>query len=675
MNEEYQDRTLWSSLRDGPFPRVETFGELERAEAEWLHTNGAGAYAMSTVALMHTRRTHGILVAPMHPPVDRYVILSHADVELEIEGRNYRLWTHQFPNIAPTPGYRLLRRFVQDPVPTWVYGVGDGEFEMKLSLVRGHNALVLGYTWRGSGQARLLVRPLMPFRPIRSLMREHGAVQQHVHLRPGEVETQPVPHLPPLVFRYDGGFFVGSPDWWRRFEYADEQQAGNDFAEDLWTPGIFELGLEPWQTAHLVAAVGKLPDGSPRELQEQTIEFERAQDPGPSRPPAVRGLFVAAAHYCNDACDRPSITAGYPEYTVIARDNLVALPGLYLARGRHAEACGVLRTWIRYQCEGVMPTRLPRADGAPPDRVPEKPLPDATLLLLSAAHDLLQHVPAEDAFAREELYPALVAAFDAIRRGRAQGFWISADGLLANGDDRRPLTWMDAVIGEHLVTPRRGLAVEMQARWTRGTATLARLAREYGDSGMADAAHAACAAARAAFRDRFWCNETSFPFDRVSEARGTADAWVDATVRPNAVIALAEDASLFSAEQAQAIVDRARRELLTPRGLRSLAPHEEGYRGYYEGPPEERGSSYHQGTAWTHLLGYFVRAAARTAPGDAALREELQSRVEEALDNAPVLGHVAQLADGEQPHRTRGCSAQAWSAALLLRALVTDLGL
>jgi predicted glycogen debranching enzyme len=670
MTEEYRQPASWHGLCDGPFPRVETFGELERAEAEWLHTNGAGAYAMSTVALMHTRRTHGLLVAPMHPPVDRHVVLSHADVEIEVDGRNYRLWTHQFPNIAPTPGYRLLLRFAQDPIPTWVYRVGDGEFVMQLSLVRGRNAVVLGYTWHGTGPARLTVRPLMPFRPIRSLTREHGAVQQHVHLRSGEVETQPVPGLPPLTFRYEGGFFVGSPDWWRRFEYAEEQRNGEEFAEDLWTPGIFDLVLESEQTATLVAGVGKLPDASARELQEETMRFEWDQDPGAEHRPAVRALHVAAAHYCNDACERPAITAGYPEYTVVARDNLIALPGLYLARGRVREACAVLRTWLRTQRDGVMPTRLPHSE----DAEREPPLPDATLLLLSVASDLGEVLSPEDDFVQRDLYPGLVAAFTAIREARVHGLWLSPDGLVANGDSARPLTWMDAVIGSRLVTPRQGLAIEMQARWTRGVAYLRRLAHAYGDLATAAAASGACEAAHQAFRERFWCNETAYPFDCISEARGTAGTWVDASVRPNAVIALAEDASLFEPWQAESIVARARRDLLTPRGLRSLARGGEGYRGYYEGPPEERGSSYHQGTAWTHLLGHFVRAAVRAAPDDVALREELRERVERALDAVAVLGHVPQLADGEEPHRYRGCMAQAWSAALLLRALAVDLG-
>ena len=195
---------------------------------------------------------------------------------------------------------------------------------------------------------------------------------------------------------------------------------------------------------------------------------------------------------------------------------------------------------------------------------------------------------------------------------------------------------------------------------------------ERGERGRGPGNRPACT--RGAFRSRFWCSETQYPFDCVSDAASGAGAWADATIRPNALIALAEDASLFDAEQADSILRWVRAELLTPRGLRSMAPREPGYRGHYEGPPEDRGSSYHQGTAWTHLLGYFVRASVQRDPDDLVLRDELRDRIEDALENTAVHGHIAQLADGEAPHRPRGCPAQAWSVAELTRALVDDLG-
>jgi predicted glycogen debranching enzyme len=659
-----------AGLRGGPFRGVETFGELEPAVgSEWLHTNGAGAYAMSTVALMHTRRTHGVLVAALDPPLGRHVMLSHGEMVLVSAGRTFRLSTHQFPSIAPTPGYRTLRRFYQDPLPRWVYDLGGARFERRIGLVRGKNVVVLSYVWHGDEPATLSIRPLMPFRPIHQLMREHGAMVQRVSLRQGEVEVQPMAHLPPMIFRHSG-VFVGSPDWWRRFEYTTDREEGIDFVEDMWTPGTFDVELVPGEPAYLVAGVGAVPDESPEDLLRETERHELAQDPGPSRPRTVRALAVAAEQFCVTACSRPSIIAGYPHLDVITRDALVALPGLLLARRRFEEARAVLDLLVSLQRQGVLPFRLPSTEAGP---LPSSP--DATLWLFEATRELVANVGSDDAFVRRRLYPALCRAFARLRRGQRIGVWMTPEGLLANWLDGAPLTWMDARVGDRVVTPRRGLAVELQALWSRAAETLAGLASDYGHESMAFVARQTATRARAAFRERFWCNETEYPFDCISETRDTADAWADAAIRPNALIALAVDPELFDGWQSAAIVGRARDDLLTPRGVRSLAPHEPGYRGHYEGGEGERGSSYHQGTAWTHLLGCYVRAALRLSPSDPDLRQELRACIEGALDDGPVLGQVPQLADGEPPFRHRGATAQAWSVAELLRALVVDLGL
>ncbi|MBN2191959.1 MAG: glycogen debranching enzyme N-terminal domain-containing protein [Polyangiaceae bacterium] len=656
-------------LRDGPFRCVETFGELEPAvQHEWLHTNGAGAYAMSTVALMHTRRSHGILVAALNPPLDRYVMLSHGEMVLATAGKTYRLSTHQFPSIAPTPGYRNLRRFCQDPLPHWYYDLGGTRFERRIALVRGWNAVTLSYTWYGAEPAMLGVRPLMPFRSIHGLMREHGAMVQRVNLRQGEVEVQPMAHLPPMIFRH-AGVFVGSPDWWRRFEYTHERESGADFVEDMWTPGTFDLELQPGVPVYLLAGAGVLPDRSPEDLLRDTERYELAQDPGPGRPAAVRALSVAAEQFCAVDCARPSVMAGFPLLDVITRDALVALPGLLLARDRIPAAKAVLDTLVGSQRDGMLPFRLPSAEAGP---LPSAP--DATLWLFNAVRELVDRVGPADDFVRHRLYPALLRAFARLRRGRRYGVWMTDDGLLANWFEGIPLTWMDARVGDRIVTPRRGLAIEYQALWTRAADLLAQLATSYGHRSLSATAEGTARRARAAFRERFWCNETEYPFDCISEGRGTADAWADASIRPNALVALALDPELFDGWQSAAIVGRARDDLLTPRGLRSLAPAEPGYRGHYEGRAAERDSSYHQGTAWTHLLGCFVRAALRLSPHDVELRRELSACIDAGLGDGPVLGQVAQLADGDPPHRFRGSPAQAWAVGELLRTLVVDLG-
>ena len=658
----------WRASRNGPWPWVDTQGELSRAEAEWLHTNGAGAYSMSTIALMHTRRYHGVLVAAFDPPMGRHVVLSHAEVSIRLGTRTHQLATHQFPNVAPTPGYRLLRRFAQRPIPTWTFQLGERELEMALCLVRGQNTAVLRLVWRGARPADATIRPLMPMRPIHALMREHGGMVQRAILRSGEVEIQPMSSLPSVVFRHEG-VFVGSPDWWRRFEYLEDRTRAAEFQEDLWTPGLFEMRLEPHQAHYLVVATNNpLPETSGAELMEGTIATLLALDPGPGRRSSVRSLSVAADAFCATECSRPAIIAGYPWYDVHSRDMVLSLPGLCLSRDQPGKARSVLGTMLETLRGGFIAEVLMKRGHAR-----GRPSPDATLWFCEAVRQLVSVVGPDDEFVVGPLYSSLIRIFVRFSRGPRFWAWPTEDGLIANGEEHRPLTWMDATIGDRFVTPRTGCPIEWQALWTNACDTLAGLAERHGDQVLAGECRHSAERARDAFRSRFWCRERNYPYDCVSEALTGHFAWQDSSIRPNAVVALAIDNQLFEPWQATAILDRVRLELVTPRGLRTLGPTDGRYQGYHEGGLEQREGSAHQGSAWLHLLGFFVRACVNVLPGDAALEEELTELVENAIDGGPTLGHVAQLADGDGPHTPRGCPAQAWGTAELLRALVNDL--
>jgi predicted glycogen debranching enzyme len=529
--------------------------------------------------------------------------------------------------------------------------------------------MIIGYTWRGKVPAHVSMRPLMPLRPVESLVVEHGAMNQVVMRRGGSVEVQPVTTLPPIAFRHDG-VFMGSPDWWRRFEYLEDRGLGKGFQEDMWTPGVFELHLEPNRTAYLMAAVGTLPQASAADLQAEAREALLREDPGPSRPASVRYLFVAAEQFCADAVEQPVILAGYPWHAVYARDLVLSIVGLHLVRGRLDLARRALTTVLSQLRAGLLPeTLLVRG------RKRAKPVPDATLLLFEVARELRLRLPARDPLLKDQLYPALVRAFLRVRSRRKRFVWLSPEGLVANGAPSVGLTWMDAHVGPQPVTPRRGVAIELQALWSKGSETLAGLAREYGHDKLAALAESSMLAARTAFRARFWCHETDYPYDAVSEAPDTAEAWADPSIRPNALIALAIDPELFDAWQARAILDRVRTDLLTPRGVRSLAPSDLRYIGNFSGSSEERELAYHQGSAWTYLIGAYVRASLRFAPEDSELPGELRALVESALEKNALVGPLSQLADGDFPFKPRGCPAQAASVAEVLRALAVDLRL
>jgi predicted glycogen debranching enzyme len=506
----------------------------------------------------------------------------------------------------------------------------------------------------------------MPLRPIDKLMTEHGAMTQELALRPGAVELRPIAELPPIYFAHEG-VFMGSPDWWRRFEYLADRGENADFQEDMWTPGVFEMELSPHRTAYLVAAVGALPDRPPAVLVDECRAFLSAEDPGPSRSPCVRMLSVAAEQFSVERGQRPLIVAGYPNHIAYTRDLLLSLPGLHLARGRLELAERTLLTVIEHQRFGLLPEYL-----AAPGEKRAKPLPDATLWLFEATRELERRGGSRE-IVRRRLYPALLRAFVRVTSGTRRWVWLSPDGLVTNGAHDTPLTWMDAHVGGRPVTPRSGIAIEQQALWTRACGTLTELARTFGHERLAERAERAGQTAHAAFRARFWCHETDYPYDCVSEAKDSAEAWADSSIRPNALIALALDPSLFEPWQARAILDRVRAELLTPMGIRSLSPNDARYMGHFAGSAEEREMAYHQGTVWTHLLGFYVRAALG-ASDDPDRKSALRELVEHAADGGILLGQVAQVADGEPPHRPRGSPAQASSVAELLRSLVWDLG-
>ncbi len=657
------------ALHSGPWPLVHVEGELERADKEWLHTNGAGAYAMSTLALMHTRRHHGLLVASLEPPLGRYVILSHAETQVTAGDRTYKLSTHQFPGVAPTPGYRQLKTFAQDPLPRWSYLLGKSKLERTIALARGRNALVMRYRWFGRTPARMHLMPLMPLRPVEHLALEHGGMKQRVTRRNGEVEIQPVPALPPITFGHRG-VFMGSPDWWRRFEYNEDLRRYTDFQEDMWTPGTFELELEPDGAVYLVVSVGALPEGTPESILEASREAILAQDPGPDRSDRVRTLSIAASAFCTDACARPAIVAGYPWLGAPLRDWLIALPGILLARGRREEAKRSLGLAIGLMRGGLLPAELPAFGVKRPASCP-----DATLWMFETANELGQALGLDDPFVKGPLYSALLRAFLRLRgRRRRKMAWVTGDGLLATDLGDAPGSWMDARAGGRPVTPRNGLVLEHQALWFAACRTLAAWARSYGRENVARAAEESKAAVQRAFSQSFWCNETDYPFDCRSTERGTPSSWADSSIRPNALIALAVAPELFESWQVDAILSRVKNDLMTPRGVRTLAQHEGNFRGYYEGTLDERESALHQGTAWPFLAGFYVRAALRQNPGDEDVRAELVEICKQAMDGGPVLGQVAQTADGEEPFRVRGCPAQAWSVGMLLRALSVDLG-
>ena len=656
-------------MTDFVWPNVHVKGEIARARQEWLIANGAGAYASSTVALMHTRRYHGLLVAALEPPRRRSVIVSHIDTTLHFDDKDISLATHQFPGEDPREGYQFLSHFMQDPLPRWVYRVEGAELEQKLALVRGKNAIVLRYAWSGDAPLSMQLRPLLALRGHHALVREHGAMIQRVEMRANEVSVRPVKALPRVVFRHRG-VFVGSPDWWRKFEYLDEQARGLDFQEDLWCPGVFRLSVQPGEPQYLVIGLDSIPEELGDTLMESSASFLRACDPGPERAWPVRFLSVAANVFRADLAPQPAIIAGYPWFEVWGRHSLAALSGLYLATGMVEEAKRIITGHTIHMRNGLVPNRMPD-DGRPP----EYHSVDASLLMLSVGRLVAERLDPGDPFIEDTLLPALISVFDAFCHGTVDGIHVTHEGLLAAGSQGTSLTWMDARVNGYPVTSRAGVPVELQAYWSKGCDDLAWFAERAGNHDLARRARDMCLAARSGFHARFWCETTSYPYDVVSEWAEGPDAWQDPSIRPNALMALAMDPELFTREQSEAILARVERELMTAAGVRTLSPQEPAYRGLYAGSIRERDGAYHQGTVWPFLLGPFSRAVRHVYPDDTDRRGRLRALIEGLLNNQLALGQVAEVYDGDPPHRPDGCVGFAASVGELLRVFVDDLGM
>jgi predicted glycogen debranching enzyme len=358
--------------------------------------------------------------------------------------------------------------------------------------------------------------------------------------------------------------------------------------------------------------------------------------------------------------------AGYPWLGVSTRDALVSLTGCYLVQGLFEEAKDVLRGVASHRIDELLASHWAEASNPAP-----LPSLDGSLWLFEAVRSLLEFCPAALPFALQEMYPVLRGIYQRILRTPRDRVWLTSDGLLAGHSETEPLTWMDSRSRGEAVTPRHGLAVELQALWSRGLETLATLAEAAQDSAFGGELRLRREQAKEAFRRRFWCNAAQYPYDCIDDVTGAADS----AIRPNAVLCLALDPSLLEAWQAKHVVEHARQRLLTVRGLRTLEPTNPAYVGYYEGGMELRRAAYHQGVVWGYLIGALARAALANQPNDFELQMDVRDWVLRVIENGPVLNQVAQVAAGDAPHQAGGCPAQAWSVAEALRTLVHDLGL
>ena len=649
----------------------DTLGNLElSSRREWLETNGLGGYASSTLTGLNTRRYHGLLVAATTPPAGRMVLLSKLEESLVIHGRRYELSVNQYPGAIHPQGYLYLKGFRLDPFPIFTYVIEGVEIAKSVFMIDGENATAIRYHLLDgidtTAAISLEVRPLIAFRDFHSTTHENSSISREVRVESGRVIVTPYEGLPTLHFAHDAAEIDPAGFWYTDFEYSAELERGLDFREDLFSPFSMTFDLST-RNATIVASTevrdaGLFDQYRKAEIGRRAMIVAAA----PCDEELVCSLVTAADKYVVTGGGRKTVIAGYHWFGDWGRDTMIALPGLALVTGRASLAKSILLEFAHHIDRGMLPNRFPDGDVAP-----EYNTVDASLWYFEAIRAFGEYTNDFD-FIKTNLYRALIEIVDWHKDGTRYGIKVDDDGLLRSGEPGVQLTWMDAKVGDYVVTPRCGKAVEIQALWYNALRVMEEFARRFEDRASEKRFRAMAARARRSFNEKFWNEEKGCLYDVVDGDKA------DASIRPNQIFAVSLHHMMLAPEKARRVVEVVERELLTPFGLRSLSPSDPRYRPRYEGGIWERDTAYHQGTVWAWLIGPFVTAYVkvngRTQPAKARARERakrLLAGFNRHLTDAG-LGHISEIFDAEFPHAPRGCIAQAWSVAEVLRAAVED---
>ncbi len=633
-------------------------------QREWLETNGLGGWASSTIIGAHTRRYHGLLVAARRPPVGRVVLLSKLDETIEFDKDRFELGTNLFPGAVHPEGYRYLQAFLKNLFPVFIYEAGGVRLQKTIAAVNGENTtLVLYEVLEAPSVFTLKLQPFMAGRDYHSLMHTNEAIHQQVKFENGILRSLLYDNLPQLYLGVPNSEFTANPQWYYNFEYPVEKYRGQNFREDLFTPGMFSCRLKPGDTLGVIASTDQ-PAGRDAFDLFQAERKRRNRLTGNLKVTDAfsETLTLAADQFIvNRGEDLKTIVAGYHWFTDWGRDAMIALPGLTLATGRFSDAKKIIRAFARSASQGMLPNRFPDAGQAP-----EYNTADATLWFFIAIYRYLRY-SGDKHFVKNELMPVLQEIIAWHERGTRYNIHVDEDGLLYAGRADAQLTWMDAKVGDWVVTPRTGKAVEINALWVNALAIYAWLSKLFGQIEQARRFARRTGRAKKRFQEVFWFEEGGYLYDYVD-----GDI-ADASIRPNQIMAIGLPYPLLDDKKAkrvfQVVVDR----LYTPFGLRSLAPQDPDYRPVYAGNVLQRDSAYHQGTVWSWLLGPFLTALVRIHGAEGKARgKKLIEAFKPHLEDAGI-GSISEIFDAAPPHAARGCIAQAWSVGEILRAYTENL--
>ena len=647
---------------------------LKLAESrEWLVTNGIGGYASGTIPGVLTRRYHGLLMAALQPPVGRTLLLTKLDETVNYNGQSFKLSTNRWADATVNPqGYSHLKRFhLEGTTPVWNFAFSDGLLEKRIWMERGENTTYIYYRYkRGNQPLNLSLQALVNYRDYHSKtggnslfsvdkVKEQGlkvqafpdAASLYLSAYSGEQESN---------FRWETKNI-----WYRNFALAVEKYRGLDHLEDHLHIATGNVTLQPGEFVIVEAStqenreVGGWGDGEIRRLGGLLDTFY-SRNQLENAPTWIKNLVLAADQFIvnRPLADNPggkTIIAGYPWFTDWGRDTMISLPGLTIATGRYDIAKTILLTFAKYVDQGMLPNVFP--DGG---ETPGYNTLDATLWYFEAIRSY--YAATADGEFLAELFPLLTDIIDWHIKGTRYNIHMDNDGLIYGGEEGMQLTWMDAKVGDWVVTPRIGKPVEINALWYNALVCMNYFANVLGKSGIK---YQQLAEKVRSHFSKFWYEEGGYCYDVIDSPQGN-----DPSFRPNQIFAVSLPAmdsnhSLLKQGRQKMIVDKVEEKLLTPFGLRSLSPEHPDYVGIYGGNQLKRDGSYHQGTTWSWLIGHFVQAHLKVYQNPQLARSFLEPMANHLQDGC--IGSISEIFDGDPPFTPRGCFAQAWSVAEVLR--------
>ena len=632
----------------------------EAVQDEWLETNGLGGWAGSSIIGCNTRRYHGLLVAATVPPTERMNLVNKLDETIILSNQRFDLSTNDYGDVISPQGYQYLSSFKKDLFPEWIYEVNGIKLTKTIAMVHGENTTLIIYKVEKANEPFILeLLPLISARGYHSLQHAYNNIFWDVQFENGIFKNQPFYGAPNIYLSVPGATYKHGPRWFYRFNYAVEKYRGLDFEEDLFNHGMFTLELKEGDSLGIIISTEDPQNRNVHILLEQENLRRKDLIKGYEKNETLQQLILAADQFIvkRDE-DLKTVIAGYHWFTDWSRDTMISLPGLCLSTARYEDAKKIIAAFAKNVSMGMLPNRF--TDNNEP---PEYNNVDGTLWYFVAIYKYLEHTN-DTEFILKEILPVLKNIIDWHFKGTRYNIHVDEDGLLYAGEKGVQLTWMDAKIGDWVVTPRMGKPVEIQALWYNTLNIFSKLLEMNGQEEDARIVCIDANKAKKSFLQKFWFEEGHYLYDVIDEKENP-----DATLRPNQLFVISLPFALIEGEQAEAVLKIMEEQLYTPVGLKSLPKSDVHYVPVYGGDTYHRDSSYHEGTVWSWLLGPYIDALMKSES------ENKKAKAKKVIEdfkyhlNEGCIGSVSEIFDADEPHHPRGCVAQAWGVAEILRVI------